>query len=64
MVRGKRMEISKEDILSFARDNGIRRAEIIINQVAKALLSFRELAMRYGVRKNGLIVWEGSSLHN
>ena len=50
MVRGKRMEISKEDILSFARDNGIRRAEVIINQVAAALLSFRELAMRYGVK--------------
>lgn len=51
MVRGKRMEISKEDILSFARDNGIRRAEVIINQVAEALLSFRELAMQYGVKE-------------
>lgn len=51
MVRGKRMEISKEDILAFARDNGIRRADIIISQVAKALLSFRELATRYGVKE-------------
>lgn len=50
MVRGKLRDISKQDVLDFAKDNGIRRAEAIINKVAEAVKSFREIAAKYKVK--------------
>ena len=51
MVRGKVSDITKSDVVSFAKENGIRRAEAIINKVAEAVMSFRETASAYNVRK-------------
>ena len=51
MVRGKVSDITKSDVMSFAMENGIRRAEAIINKVAEAVMSFRETASAYNVRK-------------
>jgi serine/threonine-protein kinase HipA len=51
MVRGKLVNITKRDILDFASDNGIRRAESIIHDVVRALSSFRLLAEKNGVRE-------------
>jgi serine/threonine-protein kinase HipA len=39
-----------EDVLSFANENGIRNPEKIIRQVAAAVMNFRALAEKNGVR--------------
>jgi serine/threonine-protein kinase HipA len=50
MIKGKLINITKSDILDFASDNGIRRAESIINEVVNALFSFRFLAEKNEVQ--------------
>lgn len=49
MVRGKLTDITKQDVLDFAKDNGIRHPESIIKEVVRAVLPFRELAKKYQV---------------
>jgi Uncharacterized protein related to capsule biosynthesis enzymes len=51
MIRGKLINITKQDVLDFAKDNGIRRPDSIINEVARAVASFRELAIKYNVKE-------------
>lgn len=50
MIRGKLNGITRQDILDFARDNGIRRTNSIIQEVASAISGFRELAIKYHVK--------------
>ena len=50
MMRGKLADWSKEDIMQFAEQNGIRNAEKIIGQVATAIMQFRTIALRHGVK--------------
>lgn len=50
MIRGKLNGITKQDVLDFARDNGIRRTNAIITEVVSAISAFRELANKYQVR--------------
>ena len=50
-VRAKLHGITREDVMEFARDNGIRRPESIINEVVGSLKRFRETAIKNGVRK-------------
>ena len=54
-VGGKTSGMTKQDILSFASDNGIRRPEAIICKVVEALKNFRTLADEYGVKEE----WTG-----
>lgn len=49
-VDGKTSGMTKQDILSFASGNGIRRPEAIINKVVEALKTFRTLADECGVK--------------
>lgn len=49
LMRGKLCDWSKEDMLLFAKDNGIKGAEKIIAQVVKAICSFTEYATKYAV---------------
>ena len=49
-VRSKLHHISYDDAIQFAKDNGIRRADAIIREVADSLRQFRELAKRYAVQ--------------
>ena len=51
MVRGKFSGITIEDVHGFARDNGIRRADTIIKEVADAVAGFRQFAEAAGVQK-------------
>jgi serine/threonine-protein kinase HipA len=51
MIGGKLQDITREDILSFAAECGIRQPESIIRKVAAAISSFRELAIKNGVRE-------------
>ena len=51
MIGGKIQDISLEDILSFAGENGIRTPESIIRKVASAVATFRTLAQKNGVKE-------------
>ena len=44
MMQGKLQGHTKEDALLLAKDNGIRKAETIINEVAEAVSHFRQYA--------------------
>ena len=47
MMRGKLFGWTKEDALSLAKENGIRKAESIIAEVAEAIKKFRSFAEKY-----------------
>ncbi len=49
MVGGKYQDITLEDVISFANENGIRGPKSIIRRVAAAVASFRALAEKNGV---------------
>lgn len=48
-VRAKLRSITRDDVIQFARDNGIRRPDAIIRDVADSLKQFRPVAEKYGV---------------
>ena len=54
-VRAKLSDVTQEDALSFAKDNGIRHPKAIIRQVADALTHFRPMAKKHGVSER----WAG-----
>lgn len=49
-VNGKLTDLTKEDALAVARDNGIRRPESIIRDVVNAVASFRDFASECNVK--------------
>ena len=49
-IRTKLRDITRDDVLQFARDNGIRRPDAIIHDVAESLKHFRTIATKHGVR--------------
>jgi serine/threonine-protein kinase HipA len=55
MIGGKLQDITREDVIQFARDNGIRRPDAIIREVVDALKQFRAVATKYGVSEQ----WTG-----
>ena len=46
---GKISEITKDDLLDFAKDNSIRNAEEIIKKIADALMLYPALAKKYNI---------------
>ena len=54
MARGKVIDISRNDVLDFASDNGIRRPNSIINDVINAAKQFRAIALKYNVNEQWL----------
>lgn len=48
-VRAKLRGITRDDVIEFARDNGIRRPDAIIRDVVGALKQFRTISTKYGV---------------
>ena len=60
MVRGKYEGITLDDALALAAENGIRKAESIISEVGKAVLEFREIAERNGVKEQWIAVVENT----
>lgn len=54
-VRAKLRDITREDVIEFAQDNGIRRPDSIIRNVVQALKQFRPVARKYGVAEQ----WTG-----
>ena len=51
MMRGKLSGWTKEDALSLAKENGIRKAESIIAEVAEAIKKFRSFAEKYNAEE-------------
>lgn len=49
MMRGMRSDWTKEDVLAFAKDNGITGAERMIQEVVDSLTHFRDIAQKNGV---------------
>ena len=49
MIGGKYQDITLDDIISFASENGIRAPKSIIRKVAAAVSTFRSLAKKNGV---------------
>ena len=49
MIGGKLQDITRDDVVQFARDNGIRRPDAIIRDVVASLKQFRTVATKYGV---------------
>ena len=54
MIGGKLQGITREDVVQFARDNGIRRPNAIIRNVAESLKQFRSIATKYEVSEQWL----------
>ena len=48
-IRAKLRDITRDDVIRFAKDNGIRRPDAIIRDVVNALKQFRTVAAKYGV---------------
>ena len=48
-VGGKTNNIAISDLMAFAKNNGVKRPESIINKVAQAVSSFRTMAIENGV---------------
>ncbi|MCH4211810.1 MAG: type II toxin-antitoxin system HipA family toxin [Prevotella sp.] len=51
MMGGKLRDITKEDIIQFASENGIPHPDSIIRNVVKAIQQFRPLALKNGVKE-------------
>lgn len=48
-VRAKLRDVTRDDVIQFAKDNGIRRPDAIIREIVNALKQFRKVAVKYGV---------------
>lgn len=48
-IRAKLSGFTRGDIIDFARDNGIRRPDAVIRDVASSLKNFRTIALKNGV---------------
>ena len=48
-IRAKLRNITRDDVIQFAKDNGIRRPDAVIREVASSLKQFRTVALKYGV---------------
>ena len=49
MIGGKLQGITRDDAIQFAKENGIRRPDALIRNVAGSLKHFREVATKHGV---------------
>ena len=51
-IRAKLHDITRSDVIEFARDNGIRRPDAIIRDIVSALKQFRAIASDNGVSES------------
>ena len=64
MIRGKYDEITLEDAMELAAENGIRKAESIISEVGTAIMEFRALAEKNGVKEQWISAVENTLKKN
>lgn len=48
-IRAKLRDITRDDVIQFAKDNGIRRPDAIIRDIVNAIKQFRTVATKYDV---------------
>ena len=60
MIRGKYDGITLDDVMALAAENGIRKAESVIGEVGKAVLEFRAIAERNGVKEQWIAAVENT----
>lgn len=60
MIRGKYDGITLDDVMALAAENGIRKAESIIDEIGKAVLEFRAIAERNGVKEQWIAAVENT----
>lgn len=63
-IRAKLRDITREDAIQFAKDNGIRRPDAIIRDVVHALSQFRAVATKYGVAEQWIGRVESTIFHH
>lgn len=54
-IRAKLRNITRDDVIQFAKDHGIRRPDAMIREIANSLKQFRIVATKYGVAEQ----WTG-----
>ena len=64
MIRGKYSDITLEDVIALAKENGIRKAESIIHDVVEAILHFRSFATKHGVQERWVAAIEDALRQN
>ena len=64
MIRGKFTDITLNDVMMLAEENGIRKAENIISEVSEAIGEFRPLAIKHGVQYRWIAAVENALNHN
>ena len=60
MIRGKYSDIALDDVMQLAAENGIRKAESIIHEVAGAIEEFRTFALRHGAKERWVAAIENT----
>lgn len=60
MIRGKYDGVTLEDVMALAAENGIRKAESIIREVGKAVMVFRAIAEKNGVKEQWISAVENT----
>ena len=60
MIRGKYDGVTLDDAMELAAENGIRKAQSIIGEVGKAVLEFRALAEKNGVKEQWISAVENT----
>ena len=60
MICGKYTDITLDDVIHLANENGVRKAESIINEVSDAMLEFRPLAQKHGVMERWIAAIENT----
>ena len=60
MICGKYTDITLDDVIHLANENGVRKAESIINEVSDAMLEFRPLAQKHGVTERWIAAIENT----
>ena len=51
-INGKRKRITKEDLLTIARENSIKKGEVIINELNAVIKTWSDFANQTNVRKD------------
>ena len=51
-INGKRKRITKEDLLTIARENSIKKGEVIINELNAVIKTWSDFANQANVRKD------------
>ena len=64
MIRGKYTDITLDDVMQLAEENGIRKAGSIIHQVVEAIKDFRQFALKHSAKERWINAIENTLKNN